>query len=84
VNPSPLVPRLSIGVLYQPRMIDDNYDCGAIGGMNDWQGSRRIRRKLDAASFWSLQKPHMISPGLEPRPPRGNPADNRLSCGTLY
>jgi hypothetical protein len=36
VEPSPLLARQFIGLLYQPLMTDD--DCGAIGGMNDMQG----------------------------------------------
>jgi hypothetical protein len=29
--------RLFIGLLYQPWMVDGD-GCGAIGGMNEWQG----------------------------------------------
>jgi hypothetical protein len=32
---SPLLPRPSVGLLYQSRMTGDN-ECGAIGGMNNW------------------------------------------------
>jgi hypothetical protein len=34
---SPLLRRPFIGLLYQPWMIDGD-DCGAISGMNEWQG----------------------------------------------
>jgi hypothetical protein len=37
VEPSPLLLRPLIGLLYQPWMIN-GADCGAIGEMNDWQG----------------------------------------------
>jgi hypothetical protein len=36
VEPSPLLLRPLIDLLYQPWMIDDE-DCGAVGGMNDLQ-----------------------------------------------
>jgi hypothetical protein len=35
VEPSPLLLRPFIGLLYQPWMIHDD-DCGAIGEMNEW------------------------------------------------
>jgi hypothetical protein len=37
VEPSALLLRPFIGILYQPWMIDGD-DCGAISGMNEWQG----------------------------------------------
>jgi hypothetical protein len=37
VEASPLLQRPFIGLLYQCWMIDGD-DCGAIGGMNEWQG----------------------------------------------
>jgi hypothetical protein len=37
VEPSPLVLRPFIGLLYQPWMID-GVDCGAVSGMNNWEG----------------------------------------------
>jgi hypothetical protein len=36
VEPSPLLLRPFIDLLHQPLMTDD--DCGAIGGVNEWQG----------------------------------------------
>jgi hypothetical protein len=36
MDPSPLLLRSFIGLLYQPWMIDGD-DCGAVGGMNEWQ-----------------------------------------------
>jgi hypothetical protein len=33
------------GILYQPQMIDDDDDCGAIGGMRIGSGNRSTRRK---------------------------------------
>jgi hypothetical protein len=42
VEPSPLVLRQFVGLLYQPWIIvdDDDDDSGAIGGMNDGQGNQ--------------------------------------------
>jgi hypothetical protein len=37
VQPRALLLRPFIGLLYQPWMVDGD-DCGAIGGMNEWQG----------------------------------------------
>jgi hypothetical protein len=37
VEPSPLLLQPFIGLLYRPWMID-SVDCGAISGMNGWQG----------------------------------------------
>jgi hypothetical protein len=37
VEPNPLLLRPFIGLLYQPWMIDGD-DCGAVGGLDEWQG----------------------------------------------
>jgi hypothetical protein len=39
VEPSPLLLRPFIGLLYQPWMVDGD-DCGAVSGMNEWQGKQ--------------------------------------------
>jgi hypothetical protein len=44
VEPSPLIPRPFIGLLYQPWMIDGD-NCGAIGGMNEKQGKPKYPGK---------------------------------------
>jgi hypothetical protein len=36
VEPRPLLLRPVIGLLYQPLVIDYD-DCGAVGGINEWQ-----------------------------------------------
>jgi hypothetical protein len=43
VRLSPLGTSSTVGLLYQPRMIDD--DCGAVGGMRIGRGNRSTRRK---------------------------------------
>jgi hypothetical protein len=52
-----LVRRPQIGLLYQPRMIDDD-DCGAIGRMRIGRGNRRTRRKSAPVPFVQ-HKAHM-------------------------
>jgi hypothetical protein len=61
------------GLLYQPRMIDD--DCGAVGGMRISGGNRSIRRKPAPVPLC----PPQIS--LDPDR-RGKPTTNLLSYGT--
>jgi hypothetical protein len=41
VKPSSLLPRLLIDQLYEPWMID-GVDCGAITGINEWQGKAKV------------------------------------------
>jgi hypothetical protein len=45
VRLSPLGTAATIGLLYQHQMIDDDDDCGAIGGMKIGRGNRSTRRK---------------------------------------
>jgi hypothetical protein len=44
VKPGPIVLRPFIGLLY-PTRDDEDDDCGATGGMNDWQGNGSTGRK---------------------------------------
>jgi hypothetical protein len=43
VRPSPLVTSATVGLLYQPRMIDDDY--GAVGGMRIGRGKPKYSEK---------------------------------------
>jgi hypothetical protein len=46
LEPNPLFLRSFIGLLHQPRLIDDDDDdCGAISGMNEWQGKPKYRER---------------------------------------
>jgi hypothetical protein len=79
-----VVRRPRIGLLYQPRMVDD--ECGAVGGMKIGRGNRSIQRKPAAVPLCQCHFVHhnSTSPGLDSNPGRrgGNPATNRLSYGT--
>jgi hypothetical protein len=69
VEPSPLLLRPFIGLLYHLWMTD-NYDCGAVGGMNTLQGNVSTRRKHTPVPLWLRQIPQVTCLGLEPGPVR--------------
>jgi hypothetical protein len=68
VRLSPLGTSATVGLLYQPRMIDDG-DYGAVGGMRIGRGNRSTRRKPAPVSLC----PPQIPPG--PPPPRREASD---------
>jgi hypothetical protein len=57
-----LVRRSLIGLLYQPRVIDDD-ECGALGGMRIDRRNRRTRRKTSPARvpLFPPQIPHELT-----------------------
>jgi hypothetical protein len=59
VTLSPLGTAATIGLLYQPQMIDG--DCGAIGGMKICRGHRNNRRKPAPAPLCLPQIPHDLN-----------------------
>jgi hypothetical protein len=61
---------LVTGLLYQPRTIDDDHECRAVGGKRIGKGNRSTRRKPDLGS----------NPGCR----WGKTSTNRLSCGTAH
>jgi hypothetical protein len=69
VRLSPLGTSATVGLLYQPRIIDDD-DYGAVGGMRIGRGNRSTRRK-----------PAPVPLGSNPGRRGGKPATNRLSYG---
>jgi hypothetical protein len=73
-----LVRRPLIGLLYQPRLIDD--ECGAFGGMRIGRGNRSTRKKPAPVPLCPPQIPHDL--GSNPGHRGGKPATNRLSYGT--
>jgi hypothetical protein len=56
----PLGTAATVGLLYQPQMIDDD-DCGAIGGMKIDRGNRSTRRKSAPAPLCPPQIPHVLT-----------------------
>jgi hypothetical protein len=74
VRLSPLGTSATVGRLYQPRMIDDDY--GAVSG------NLSTRRKPAPVPLCPPQIPHDLTsnPGCH----GGKPATNRLSYGTAY
>jgi hypothetical protein len=61
----------TVGLLYQPRMIDDDY--GVVGGMRIGRGNRSTRRKPAPVSLCSPQIPHDL--GSNPGRHGGKPAN---------
>jgi hypothetical protein len=60
VRLSPLGTSATVGLLYQPRMIDDD-DYGAVGGMRIGRGNRSTRRKPDPVPLCPPQIPHDLT-----------------------
>jgi hypothetical protein len=80
---SPLGTSATVGLLYQPRMIDDDYE--AVGGMRIGRGNRSTRRKPAPVPLFPPQIPHDLTWDRTPGRRGGKPATNRLSYGTaLY
>jgi hypothetical protein len=46
-------------------MVDDNDDCGAIRGVNDWLGKTEVLGELPQLFYHHIS--HMTLTGLEPR-----------------
>jgi hypothetical protein len=82
VRLSPLGTAVTIGLLYQPQMIDDG-DCGAVGGMKIARGNRSTQRKPAPVPLCPPQIPHKQTPGSNPGRRGGKPATNRLCYGTV-
>jgi hypothetical protein len=70
VRLSPFGIAATIGLLYQPQIIDDG-DCGSIGGIKIGRGNGSTRRKP------------ATDPSSNPGRSGGKPATNRLSYGAL-
>jgi hypothetical protein len=56
VEPSPLLLQPFIGLLYQPWLIDGD-DCGAIGGVNEWQGKPKYSEETCRSAVPSTTDP---------------------------
>jgi hypothetical protein len=71
----PTITEATTGLLYQPRMMDDD-ECGAVGGMLNRQ-NRSTRRKLSPAAALSTTNPTWSDLGRC----GGRQANDRLSYG---
>jgi hypothetical protein len=78
VRLSPLGTSATVGLLYQPQMVDD--ECGVVGGMRIGRGNRSTRRKPVSVPLCPPQIPHDL--GSNPGRRGGKPATNPLSYGT--
>jgi hypothetical protein len=56
---SPLGASATVGLLYQPRMIDD--ECGIVRGMTIGRGNRSTRRKPAPVPLCPPQIPHELT-----------------------
>jgi hypothetical protein len=70
------------GLLYQPRMIDDD-ECGAVVGMRISRRNRSTLRKPSPVPLCPPQDPHDLTWTLNPSRRRGKLATNRLSYGKV-
>jgi hypothetical protein len=77
VRLSPLGTSATVGLLYQPRMIDD---YGAVGGMRIGRGNQSTRRKPAPVTLCPPQILHDL--GSNPGHRGGKPATNHLRYGT--
>jgi hypothetical protein len=56
VELSPLLVKPLISLFYQPRIIDGD-DCGAVCGMNEWQGKLKYLQKTSPSATLSNTDP---------------------------
>jgi hypothetical protein len=66
-------------LLYQSWMIDGD-GCGAISGMNEWQGKPKYWEKTCPSA--TTTDPTWLDPGSNPGHHGGKPVTNHLSHGT--
>jgi hypothetical protein len=62
-------------------MIDSD-DCGAISGLNEWQGKLKYSEETCLNVTLSTTDPTGLGPGSNPGPCGGKPATDRLRYGT--
>jgi hypothetical protein len=72
VKMSPHGMSVTTGLLYQPRMTDDD-ECGAVGGMRIGRGDRSTRRKPAPPPLCPTTNPKIPDLGSNPGPRCGKP-----------
>jgi hypothetical protein len=83
VRLSPLGPRATTGLLYQPQTIDDN-ECGAVGGMSIGKGNRSTQRNPAPVPLFPPQFPYDLTSVRTRAAVVGSRETNHLSYGTAY
>jgi hypothetical protein len=81
VEPSRLLLRPLIGLLYQPLLIDGD-DYGAVSGMNEWQGKPKYLEETYPNVALSTTDPTWLDPRSNHGHRGGKPGSNSLSYGT--
>jgi hypothetical protein len=81
VEPSPLLLRPFIGLLYQPWMIDGD-DCGAISVINEWQGKPKYCEETCPSAALSTTDPTRLDSGSNPGLHGGKPMIGPMTYGT--
>jgi hypothetical protein len=61
--------------------MDGDY-CGAVSGMNEWQGKPKFLERTSPSAALSTTDPTWLVPGLDLGRRGGNPAINHVSCWT--
>jgi hypothetical protein len=82
MEPSPLLLRQRLGLLYQPRMVDAD-DCGATCGINEWQGKPKYLEETSPNAPLSTTNPTRLELGSNPGRLCVKPVTNHLSYGTV-
>jgi hypothetical protein len=78
VRLNPLGTAATIGLLYQPQMIDDD-DCGVVGGIKIGKGKPKYSEKTCPSATLSITNTTWSDPGSNPCRRGRKPATNRLS-----
>jgi hypothetical protein len=80
VEPSPLLLRPCIGLLYQPWVTDGDV-CGAISGMSEWQEKLNYSQETYPSAALSTTGLTWFDPSWNWGHRGGKPATNRLNYG---
>jgi hypothetical protein len=76
VEPSLLLLTPFVDLLYQPWMTNID-DCGAVSGMNEWQGKLKYSEKTCLSAVLSTTDPTYLDPGSKSSLRGGKPATSR-------
>jgi hypothetical protein len=76
----------SVEATYWPIVpaMNDSDDCGAISGMNYWQGKPKYSEETRPIYALSTKNPTRLDSGSNPGRRSGKPANNRVVYGTTF